>query len=217
LYIIAKSRLDIVSFTESSENSDTINLLNVVLKDFSFSFDKVGESELILTDKFRSAFENVRLSLIDNFDKKDLEWIALKDEFDNIFREKNINEMDQEDISLKIKSLNSLLKKSKELNSKNNILKFKYNGDEKYAKTHKRLKSEGKISTKDLIDTLTSIKAGIDELLIKNSKILNNRNYFEIEGKRIISLLNKDWEISYVDYIADFIFKEYYNYDNLED
>tara|TARA_B100000886_G_scaffold40266_1_gene24904 strand:- start:3168 stop:6164 length:2997 start_codon:yes stop_codon:yes gene_type:complete len=217
LYIIAKSRFDIISFTDSSENSDTINLLNVVLNDFSFSFDKVGEYELILTDKFRSAFENVRLSLIDNFDKNDPEWITLKDEFDNIFKEKNINEMDQEHISLKIDSLNNLFKKSNELNSKNNILKFKYNGDEKYAKTHKRLKSEGKMSTKNLVDTLTLIKNGIDDLIINNSKILNNRNYFEIESKRIISLLNKNWEISDVEYIADFIFKEYYNYDNLED
>src|SRR5690606_19127147 len=146
---VAQAQLDKLNLIDNINNeADTTNLLNSALEDVIFLFTKVSEEELILADQLRGQMKRTREALLFNFDQKDPEFVSLREELERIFKKKNLGEVDQEDMRDNILLLQSIYDRVTELNRKNNLLKAKYEQDEKYARLHKRLVENKSISAK---------------------------------------------------------------------
>ena len=178
----ANNHLALINTKEALEsNVDTTNLLNVALEDVLFTFTKVGEEEMILADKLRSTLRRTREMLAGNFDQKDPVFISLKEELERLFRKKNLAEIDQEEMKENIKSLDDVYDKAKDLERKNQLLKAKYENDEKYSRMHKRLMEKDPLTDSEskLFEALSDLKKAIDEQVLKNTSLLDNEKYAE--------------------------------------
>jgi type I restriction enzyme R subunit len=178
---VAQAQLDKLNLIDNINNeSDTTNLLNSALEDVIFLFTKVSEEELILADQLRGQLKRTREALLYNFDQKDPEFVSLREELERIFKKKNLGEVDQEDMRDNILLLQSIYDRVTELNRKNNLLKAKYEQDEKYARLHKRLVENKGISAKEiqLHQALMNVKHQTDEQLVNNKNILDNEAFF---------------------------------------
>ena len=179
---VAQAQLDKLNQLDALQNNaDTSNLLNTALEDIIFMFTKVSESELVIADELKNQLRRTREELMNNFDEKDPQFISLKEELERIFKKKNLDEVSQEQMKENIVLLNAIFDKAKELNRKNNLLKAKYEQDEKYVRIHKRLLEKGSLTVKEmqLYEALQSIKQATDDQLIRNSRILENESYFD--------------------------------------
>ena len=219
LYTEASNHLNLLNLKKSVEGKeDTTNLLNVALEDIIFMFTKVGEEELLLADRLKDTLRKTREALAGNFDQKDPEFISLKEELERLFKQKHLSEVSQEDMKKNIQSLNKILEKVRELNRKNERLKDKYRKDDKYARIHKRLSERGDISKKEsqIFDALMSIKESADEQVLKNTKILDNEEYFDKAMVRlVIEAFKKNQKLPLsaeaLKYINGLVVKEYMN------
>jgi len=183
LYREASNRLATINLKNKLDEGtlDTKTLLNTALEDIIFTFDKRGEEELIIADKLKNTLRKTREALASNFDKKDPEFISLKDELERLFKKKNLNEVSQEEMLQNIDSLNKIHEKIKELNRQNEQLKTKYQNDPKYARIHKRLIERGDISKREIqiFEALQGVKSDADEKVLSNTDMLKNEEYFE--------------------------------------
>ncbi len=213
------NRLQLINAKHAFEHNEEIgNLLNVALEDILFNFKKVGEEELILADKLKDILKKAREGLATNFDTKDPEWISLYDELRRLFQNKNLNEVTQEEMQDNMKSLKLIHNKVKELNRKNDLLKSKYNGDPKYARTEKRLIEAGKPSKikSQIMEALLRIKEQTDLTVLQRQDSLNNENYFKKEVARMVmkefnDTLKQKLDYDTVLFVSDVIVKEYLN------
>ena len=167
LYREASNHLDLLNLKKNVEsNADNTNLLNVALEDVLFMFTKISEEELIIADQLKETLRKTREALASNFDKKDPAFVTLKEELERLFKKKKLNEISQEEMKANIDSLRKIHERIKELNRQNNLLKDKYQKDEKYVRIHKRLTEKGDVSDRESM---------IFEALQK----INNESYFE--------------------------------------
>jgi len=182
LYREASNHLDLLNLKESIEsNADTTNLLNVALEDVLFMFTKISEEELIIADQLKETLRKTREALAGNFDKKDPHFVTLKEELERLFKKKKLTEISQEEMKENIDSLRKIHERIKELNRQNNLLKDKYQQDEKYARIHKRITENGSVTEREsmIFEALQKIKLQADETVLQNTRILNNESYFE--------------------------------------
>jgi type I restriction enzyme R subunit len=182
-------RLDMLNLVaDINSDTDTANLLNTALEDIFFQFTKVSEAEMILADKLRNQLRKTREELQRNFDPKDPVFVNLKEELERIFKNKNLDEVSQEDMRENIGLLLRIYDEVKELNRKNALLKAKYEQDEKYARLHKRLMTEHKIPAKEVQvhDALMGTKAQVDGIFLHNLNLLQNDEYFKHEVMSIV-------------------------------
>lgn len=183
LYREASNRLATINLKAKLDEGvlDTKTLLNTALEDVIFTFDKIGEEELILADKLKNTLRKTRETLAGNFDKKDPEFISLKDELEKLFKKKKLNEVSQDEMNANIDSLNKIYEKIKELNRQNEQLKAKYQHDPKYARIHKRLLERGDVSKREIqiYEALQGVKVDADEKVLSNTNMLDNESYFE--------------------------------------
>lgn len=182
LYNEVNNHLGLLHLKENIENkADTTNLLNVALEDVIFRFTKISEEELIIADQLKDILRKAREAMVDNFDKKDPQFVSLKEELERLFKKKKLSEISQEEMKANIESLRKIHERIKELNRENNMLKDKYQNDKKYARVHKRLTENGKITQRELqlFNALQSVKAKADETVMQNTRILDNESYFE--------------------------------------
>ena len=183
LYREASNRLATINLKAKLDEGvlDTKTLLNTALEDVIFTFDKIGEEELILADKLKNTLRKTREALAGNFDKKDPEFISLKDELERLFKKKKLNEVSQDEMNANIDSLNKIYEKIKELNRQNEQLKAKYQHDPKYARIHKRLLERGDVSKREIqiYEALQGVKVDADEKVLSNTNMLDNESYFE--------------------------------------
>lgn len=178
---VTQAQLDKLNQLDALQNdSDATNLLNTALEDIIFLFTKVSETELVIADELKNQLRRTREELLNNFDTQDPQFISLKDELERIFKKKNLDEVSQEEMKANIVLLKSIYDKVKELNRKNDLLKAKYEHDEKYVRIHKRLVEKGQLSVKEmqLYEALQTIKQQTDEQLIRNNRIMENESYF---------------------------------------
>jgi type I restriction enzyme R subunit len=185
----ANNRLALINTKESLENNvDTANLLNIALEDVIFAFTKVKEEEMLLADELKSTLQKTREGLGGNFDPQDPVFISLKEELERLFKKKNLSEVTKEQMEKNINSLNDIYEKSKELERQNQLLKAKYDNDEKYARLHKRLMEKDPLTDSEskLFEALNSLKTEVDNQIEKNAKILDNENFV---GKMIMGLV----------------------------
>jgi type I restriction enzyme R subunit len=219
LYLEVINRLNLLNLKEKSENSsDSSNLINEALEDTIFLFEKIGEEELLLADRLKRKLRKTREEFIANFDKKDPEYIKLKSELERLFKKGKIGEVGQEAMGKNIAILNKILEKIRELNQKNERLSQKYREDNKYVRIHKRLAEKNILSKPQnrLFQALNGIKEVVDDDILKNSKLLDNENYFEKNMLRlIIQELKRKQKIKLdttsAKYINNLVVREYIN------
>lgn len=200
-----------------ANGTDTTMLLNEAIEDIIFVFQKRGEEELKLADDLKDALRKARETLRDNFDKKDPEFVTLKEELERIFRKGNLDEITQEEMKVNIPFLRKIYDAAKELNRKNKLLKQKYDNDEKYARIHKRIK-ESKLTQKEseIHEVLIDIKKQTDEAVENNHNILKNENFFSnmvqkfvVDGFRKIFKLDAPTAKRINKYVVDEYTNEY--------
>lgn len=215
----AYNRLALINTKEALENKvDASNLLNEALEDVIFSFIKVKEEEMVIADELKNILRKTREGLGGNFDQKDPQFVSLKEELERLFNKKNLNEVTKEDMESNIESLNKIYAEAKELNRKNQLLKAKYDNDEKYARLHKRLSEKDPLTDSELklFEALSGLKQSVDEELLKNTKLLENENYVEKLMRRLIVTEFKknqhiDIDIDDTKRVQRLLLKEYMN------
>ena len=178
----ANNHLALINTKEALENDvDTSNLLNVALEDVLFAFVKVKEEEMVLADELKSILQRTREALGGNFDQKDPVFISLKEELERLFKKKNLSEVTKEEMEHNIKELEHIHADAKELERKNQLLRAKYDNDEKYARLHKRLMEKNPLTDSEskLFEALQGLKQEVDNHILQNSKILENESFVE--------------------------------------
>lgn len=185
----ANNRLALINTKDALEgNLDSTNLLNVALEDVIFAFTKVKEEEMVLADHLKNTLQKTREALGGNFDPRDPEFISLKEELERLFKKKNLSEVSKEQMESNINALNEIYDKAKELERKNQLLKAKYDNDEKYARLHKRLMEKDPLTDSEskLFDALKGLKMAVDEQIEQNSNMLENENFVEKMMMRLV-------------------------------
>lgn len=188
LYRETAARLDTLNLAEKLQQGDTAHLLNEALEDVYFQFVKIGEAELKLADDLKDIMRKVREGLAGNFDQEDPEYISLREELERIFKKKNLAEVGQEEMQANIATLQTVYAKIKELNRQNDLLRHKYGGDAKYARTHKRLMENAALYGDKLkvFNALSGVKTDADQKVLDMEQILDNQNYFEKQMQGIV-------------------------------
>jgi type I restriction enzyme R subunit len=185
----ANNRLALINAKEALENNiDTSNLLNIALEDVIFAFVKVKEEEMVLADQLKNILQKTREMLGGNFDPKSPEFISLKEELERLFKKKNLNEVTKDEMESNIKDLEKIYAKAKELERKDQLLKAKYDNDEKYARLHKRLMEKDPLTDSEskLFEALQGLKKEVDAQIIQNSKMLENESFVERMMMRLV-------------------------------
>lgn len=193
---IVSARMEILKFAESAEQGQTIeNLLNVALEDVYFQFVKISEEELKIADELQEKLRRTREEMQLNFDTKDPEFISLREELERIFRNKNLQETTQEGMQEHIAILDKIYNNVKEINRKNALLKEKYKNDEHYVRIHKNLKNNQLKDKKEsqIHEALLATKEELDKMILSNSNIFYNTEYFtqELNEQIIVNFMDK--------------------------
>jgi type I restriction enzyme, R subunit len=178
----ANNRLALINTKEALENNvDSTNLLNIALEDVIFAFTKIKEEEMVIADELKNTLQKTREALGGNFDPQDPEFISLKEELERMFKKKNLNEVSKEQMESNIKALNDIYSKATELERTNQLLKAKYDNDEKYARLHKRLMEKDPLTDSEskLFEALQGVKTAVDQQIEQNAKMLDNENFVE--------------------------------------
>lgn len=185
----ANNRLAMINAKEALENNvDTTNLLNIALEDVIFAFVKVKEEEMVLADQLKNILEKTREMLGGNFDQKAPEFISLKEELERLFKKKNLSEVSKEEMESNIAALEKIYAQAKELERKNQLLRAKYDNDEKYARLHKRLMEKDPLTDSEskLFEALQGLKKEVDLHILQNSKMLENESFIERMMMRLV-------------------------------
>ena len=175
------NRINILNLTDSVINSENATeLLNVALDKIDFKFKKISEAELVIADKYREKLEETRKEFERNFDKKDPEFISLFEELKRIFTKKNIEELTADEMNSNMIEFDRLRERAKMQNTRNEMLVAKYENDIKFVRIHKRLKEIEfeNIQDVDINKLLLNIKHQVDEILVKNYKLMDNAPFF---------------------------------------
>jgi len=181
LYRETSNHIDLLNVKEKLDNGfDTTNLLNIALEDIIFKFTKIGQQELVLADQLKNTLRKTREALASNFDQQDPKFLSLKDELERLFKKKNLSEVSQQEMNENIDALERIYKNIQSLNSSNQQIQQKYNGDEKYARIHKRILEKGTIdnSERKIFEALFGVKQDTDSQLLINTQLVENDSYF---------------------------------------
>jgi type I restriction enzyme R subunit len=218
LFNETQRHLALLNLKEKVKNKiDSSELLNTALENVIFMFKKVSEKELVIADQLKDSLKKTREALAGNFDKKDPEFVSLFDELKRLFEGKNLEEISQEEMKSNMAMLGKIFDQATELNRKNDLLRGKYEYDEKYARIHKRLVEHKWLTEKEskVFSFLSKIKKDTDHLLLNNTNLLKNESYFEAE---MLSFLfneldeeNYDLEMDEIKLINACITREYFN------
>jgi type I restriction enzyme, R subunit len=185
----ANNHLALINRKEALETgTDTTNLLNIALEEVLFAFTKISEEEMILADQLKDTLRRTRESLGGNFDPADPVFISLREELERLFKKKNLSEISQQEMVDNIEALNKIYTQSKELERKNQLLKAKYDNDEKYARLHKRLMEKDPLTDSEskLFEALQSLKKEVDLQVLNNSNMLENESFVEKMMVRLV-------------------------------
>lgn len=214
----ANNHLALINQKEVLENNvDNTNILNMALEDVLFTFVKVKEEELVLADKLKNILQKTRESLGGNFDPRDPEFISLREELERLFKNKKLNEVTKEEMEANIGALDSIYSRSKELERQNQLLKAKYENDEKYARLHKRLMEKDPLTPSEskLLEALISLKHEVDDQILQNTNLLENENFVERMVTRLVIEQMKKHTITMnpdsVNRVRGLLVKEYMN------
>ena len=183
-----------------------------------FAFTKINQEELILADELKNFLRKTRESLLNNFDPKDPEFIALKEELERLFQKKNLNEVDKIEMKNNIKKLENIYSASSEISRRNELLKAKYSNDEKYARLHKRLMEKDPLTDNEvkLFNALIDLKKTMDNQILENSNVLENESFVKRMVSKVViekfnNIHNFSIDLDKINRINNMVVKEYIN------
>lgn len=184
-------------FMHDEEVSDNVNL---ILSQIEYEFTYKGSEELrIYNNDIKERAEKVMMEFDRNFDQQEIKYVNLIEEFKRFFREKGFMPQDVADAKLKIEYMDEVMKKIREINRANEVLKGKYKQDERFVRIHKRIVEENDkraakkekpvISDKEyeIADGLNRLKDWIDQMIFFNQDILNNEAAFDRDVLALVS------------------------------
>lgn len=177
-----------------SEDNSTKQLVNEAMQDIVFNFSKIGEEEMKLISggaELKEKWQRTVQGFAQNMDQDDPEYITLREAFVQRFREHGFTPNNIEEFYAHSRALDEILKKLADLQKKNTVLLRKYNGDEKFARVHKRIREENEsrrmqgrqpvvsVYDEDIMNVLLEIKCDIDQKVYDRNDILKKDAYFE--------------------------------------
>ena len=182
-------RIERMNFLESTEHkADVSGIINVALSELEFEFKKgISEELRIIVNDIRERCEKVQAEFEANFDKAEDKYVILAEEFREYFRKKGFVPQNTQEAKESIDYMDSVMKKIREINRRNNILKKKYQGDERFVRIHKRIEEENEKREKPLIskteyeiaESLSKMKREIDNRIYLDINIIANENSFK--------------------------------------
>ena len=182
-------RIERMNFLESTEHkADVSGIINVALSELEFEFKKgISEELRIIVNDIRERCEKVQAEFEANFDKAEDKYVILAEEFREYFRKKGFVPQNTQEAKESIDYMDSVMKKIREINRRNNILKKKYQGDERFVRIHKRIEEENEKREKPLLskteyeiaESLSKMKREIDNRIYLDINIIANENSFK--------------------------------------
>ncbi len=172
----------------------TTILVNEVMQNIEFTFSKIGEEELKLISGGRELQDKWRDTIrafMDNIDQEDPEFITLREAFTQRFKEHGFVIDSIAKFNEETAALDSIIERLKNIQSTNNALLNKYNGDVKFARVHKRIREINHdrkekaakpvftFSDYEISVILNMIKKEIDQRVYDKNDILKKDAYFE--------------------------------------
>lgn len=187
-------RINLLGNTE--HKADVSGIINVALSEMEFEFKRGVPEELrILVNDIRDRCERVQREFERNFDQKEDKYVLLSDEFREYFRKKGFIPKDTQDAKESIDYMDEVMKKIREINQRNEILKKKYQKDERFVRIHKRIREVNTtrpdrpiISAEEyeIAENLSKMKQNIDHRLFLNIHMLDNEDSFKQDVLAII-------------------------------
>ncbi len=172
----------------TEHKADVAGIINVALSELEFQFKAGTPEELrIMINDLRERCQRVQAEFNANFDQKEEKYVLLADEFREYFRKKGFVPQDTNDAKESIQYMDAVMAKIREINRRNNMLKKKYKGDERFVRVHKRLMEHNEQNDRPLISkqeyevalNLVAIKGEIDGMLFKDIHHLDNEDFFK--------------------------------------
>lgn len=216
-------RIERINLLDNTDHkADVSGIINVALSELEFEFKKGIPEELrIIVNDIRERCERVQAEFDANFDTKEEKYVILADEFRAYFRKKGFVPQNTEEAKASIRYMDEVMKKIREINRRNNILKRKYKGDERFVRIHKRIEEENKKRERPIIsaqeyeiaENLAKMKDEIDRKLFLDVNILDNEPAFKqdvlaIIGRELLSMKIRA-DIKDRKYINNLITNEY--------
>lgn len=185
-------RIERINLLESSDHkADVSSIINVALSALEFEFKKGLSEELrIIVNDIRERCERVQTEFEANFDQKEEQFVVLAEEFRKYFREKGFVPKSTKEAKESIAYMDEVMKKIREINRRNNMLKKKYKGDERFVRIHKRIGEENQRPERkdkpvisatefEIAQGLLIMKTTVDDRLFNNINVLDNEDVFQ--------------------------------------
>jgi type I restriction enzyme R subunit len=222
-------RIERINLIGNEEHkADVSGIINIALSELEFEFKKgISEELRIIVNDLQERCERVQSEFEANFDQNEEKYVILADEFREYFRKKGFVPQSTKEAKESIDYMDGVMKKIKEINRRNRILKKKYRGDERFVRIHKRIDEENQKRKKPIIGKeeyeialgLSQMKREIDNTLFLNVNVLQNEDKFKrdvlaLVGNELIQL-NIKADLSDRRFINNLITNEYlqqYNY-----
>lgn len=181
-------RIDRINLLNNTDHTaDVTGIINVALDALEFEFKKGMSEELrIIVNDLRERAEKVQREFESNFDHKEDRYVLLAEEFRKYFRQHGFSPKSTHEAKEAIEYMDSIMKKIREINRRNNVLRNKYKGDERFVRIHKRIEEENRKRERPVIskhefeiaERLMQMKKAIDDRLFLNINSLNNADKF---------------------------------------
>lgn len=172
---------------------ETKQIVNKAMEDIEFSFKKLSSDELKIIaggQELNELWKKIINEFVSNIDPEDPEYLTLREAFMKKFKEHGFVITSIEEFEKQSKEMDNVLKKLNEIKKRNSAILRKYNGDEKFARLHKRIKEENQIRRnnggkiiasnfdEDIVELLQNIKNNLDMKVIDRNDILKQDAYF---------------------------------------
>ncbi|MBS2970542.1 type I restriction endonuclease subunit R [Metabacillus sp. KIGAM252] len=212
------NRIATINFKQQLESVDDVSsVLNTAMDQIDFQFRKIKDEELVIADTFRDSLEKTRKEIVErSLDPKDPEYIDLLDELKRVFKKKNIEELTADEMKELTAKLDGLRKRAERKNHADRMLSAKYNGDNKYMRTHKRVMASSSSLANDMVThkILMKIKEKADEKIAHNQNLLDNEPFFILSLQPFIINACKEQNVSVnleqITFIDNCIAQEYF-------
>ncbi len=201
LLSVVNHRIDALNQQEKFMHDDEVgDIVNVILREIEYEFNYKGSEELrIYNNDIKEQAEKVMMEFERNFDQKEINYVNLIDEFRRFFREKGFQPKDVADAKAKIDYMDAVMKRIRQINRANEVLKGKYKDDERFVRVHKRVVEENArraekkekpiISDQEIeiAEGLNRLKEWIDQMIFLNQDILSNEAAFDRDVLSLVS------------------------------
>lgn len=212
-------RIQSVNLKDALARKDmSTGAINLLLDQMEFTFRRIGQEELSVADEFRDKLKRTYGSFGACIDPSDPEYVNLLDELREKFKAVNIEELTSAEMSSLSEDLDEIKKKVDEINRQDAKLCKQYQGDDKFVRIHKKaMRTPPPLtsSPSTMYRVLSFVKTEADDTVMRNQAILDRRDYFEKEMRR---LMVSSCQREHVDYaavqiksVATSIANEYFN------